>query len=224
MAPERERSAVGHAVTMMEPLRVWPAELPGGGAVFVVDGTPADCVKVGIKALVPRRPDVVVSGINLGGNAGVNVIYSGTVSAATEATILGVPAAAVSLDTFVEPDFGPAAAFAVRLTAKILREGLPPGVLLNVNVPAVAAAELSGVRMTRQSGAVLEDHYEERFDPRGGRYFWLAAERMTTPDPRDDDDIAALKDGYISVTPIKYDLTDEPARETLTRWAVELTP
>lgn len=222
VAPDRERSAVGHAVTMTEPLRAWRESWPDGREVFVVDGTPADCVKVGVRALLERRPDAVVSGINLGGNAGVNVIYSGTVSAATEATILGIPAAAVSLDTFQDPDFEPAARVAAWVVGKLLQGGLPPGVMLNVNVPALPAERIAGVKVTRQSGAVLEDRYEERHDPRGRRYFWLAAERLSVPDPRDDDDITALKEGYISVTPIHYDLTDEAARAKLARWAAEL--
>jgi len=213
---------VGHAVTMTEPLRAWRELWPDGREVFVVDGTPADCVKVGVKALLERRPDAVFSGINLGGNAGVNVIYSGTVSAATEATILGIPAAAISLDTFTDPDFGPAARVAAQVAAKILRDGLPPRVMLNVNVPALPAEKIAGVRVTRQSGAVLEDRYEERHDPRGRRYFWLAAERLSAPDPRDDDDITALEEGYVSVTPIHYDLTDEAARAELARWAEDL--
>jgi 5'-nucleotidase len=219
VAPDRERSAVGHAVTMTEPLRAWRERWPDGREVYVVGGTPADCVKIGLQALLPKRPDAVLSGINLGGNAGVNVIYSGTVSAATEATILGVPAAAVSLDTFTDPDFGPAARVAAWVAARILEEGLPPGVLLNVNVPAVPAAEIAGVRVTRQSGAVLEDRYEERRDPRGHRYFWLAAERMIGPDPHDDDDMTALRERYVSITPLHYDLTDEAARGELARWA-----
>ena len=222
VAPDRERSAVGHAVTMTEPLRAWRDRWADGREVFVVDGTPADCVKIGVKALLDGRPDAVVSGINLGGNAGVNVIYSGTVSAATEATILGIPAAAVSLDTFTDPDFGPAARVAASVASKLLAEGLPPGVLLNVNVPAVPNEKLAGVRITRQSSAVMEDRYEERLDPRGRRYFWLAAERMVGLEPRPDDDITALKEGYVSITPIHYDLTNDAARRLIAGWAEEL--
>jgi 5'-nucleotidase len=222
VAPERGRSAVGHAVTMTEPLREWRDRWADGREVFVVDGTPADCVKIGVKALLNGRPDVVVSGINLGGNAGVNVIYSGTVSAATEATILGIPAAAVSLDTFADPDFGPAARVAASVTAKVLAQGLPPGVLLNVNVPAVPADKLAGYRITRQSGAVMEDRYEERLDPRGRRYFWLAAERLAAYEAKEDDDITALREGFVSITPIHYDLTDDAARRLIAAWAEEL--
>jgi len=222
VAPARERSAVGHAVTMADPLRVEEAELPDGRRAFVVDGTPADCVKIGVKGLCARRPGVVASGINLGGNAGVNVLYSGTVSAATEAAILGIGAFAISLNTFADADFGPAAAFASRLARKVLAAGLPPGVFLNVNVPAVPAREIAGVRITRQSAAVLDDYYEERVDPRGRRYFWLAAERMLAREARADDDIAALDAGFISVSPFHYDLTDDVAREALASWPAEL--
>jgi len=221
VAPDRERSAVGHAVTMTEPLRAWKEKWPDGREVFAVDGTPADCIKIAVKALLDAPPDAVVSGINLGGNAGVNVIYSGTVSAATEATILGIPAAAVSLDTFVDPNFELAGRVAAWVTGRILEEGLPPGVLLNVNVPATGGEEPAGVRITRQSGAVLEDRYDERHDPRGRRYFWLAAERMGVPDPRDDDDMTALREGYVSITPIHYDLTDEEARRRIAGWVDE---
>jgi 5'-nucleotidase len=222
VAPDRGRSAVGHAVTMTEPLRAWRDRWPTGREIFVVDGTPADCVKIGVKALLDRRPDVVVSGINLGGNAGVNVIYSGTVSAATEATILGFPAAAVSLDTFADADFGPAARVAAAVTAKLLAEGLPAGVLLNVNVPAIPREKLAGFRITRQSGAVMEERYEQRLDPRGRRYFWLAAERMVALAPGPDDDITALQEGYVSITPIHYDLTDDAARRLIAGWAEDL--
>jgi 5'-nucleotidase len=223
VAPDRGRSAVGHAVTMTEPLRAWRDGDADGREVYVVDGTPADCVKIGVKALLDGRPDAVVSGINLGGNAGVNVIYSGTVSAATEATILGIPGIAVSLDTFTDPDFGPAARVAAAVTAKVLAEGLPPGVLLNVNVPAVPLEEIAGFRITRQSGAVMEDRYEERLDPRGRRYFWLAAERMVGPAPKEDEDISALNENYVSITPIHYDLTNDAARRLIAAWAEELT-
>ena len=225
VAPERERSAVGHAITMVDPLRVWRERLPDGREVFVVDGTPADCVKIGVRSLVTPAPALVMSGINRGGNAGTNVIYSGTVSAATEATILGVPAAALSVDTYAaDADFGPAAAFAARLARRILAEPLPPGVLLNVNVPALPAGDIAGVRVTRQSGAVLDDRYEERRDPRGRSYFWLAAERMAVAAPHADDDITALAEGYISITPLHYDLTAHEALRAVSAWARELAP
>jgi len=224
IAPERERSAVGHAVTMSEPLRAWEEKLSCGRAVTVVDGTPADCVKLGVRSLLPRVPDVVVSGINLGGNAGLHVIYSGTVSAATEAIILGVPGIAVSLDTFVNPEFTAAAEFAAWLTGEVLERGLPPGVLLNVNVPAVARSEIRGVKVTRQSDVVLEDRYEERRDPRGRRYFWLAAERVRPPSQMDkSNDVAALGERYISVTPVHYDLTAHFARPELADWLEKWT-
>ncbi len=224
VAPEHERSAVGHAITMTDPLRVWREDLPelDGADAYAVDGTPADTVKVAIKAFDECCPDVVVSGINLGGNYGTNVIYSGTVSAATEGTILGIPSIAISLDTFSDPVWGAAAGFAEVIVKKILAEGLPPGVLLNVNVPNLPADEIKGVRVARQSRAVLDDYYEERTDPRGNRYLWLGVERMLNEDERPDDDLKLIKDGYVTITPIHYDLTYEPFMPTADGWREEL--
>lgn len=224
VAPEREHSAVGHAITMSDPLRVWREPVPGldGARAYVADGTPADTVKVAVKALGERRPDVVASGINLGGNYGTNVIYSGTVSAATEGTILGIPSIAFSLDTYDDPVWESAAHFAAVLVKRVLEEGLPPGVLLNVNVPNLPAAEVRGVRVTRQSRAVLDDHYEERRDPRGNRYFWLGIEKMRHVNARPDDDLTLIKRGYITVTPVHYDLTYEPFLAVAEGWRTEL--
>jgi len=220
VAPERERSAVGHAITMTDPLRVWREYVPelDGVDAYAVDGTPADTVKIAVKAFDECRPDVVVSGINLGGNYGTNVIYSGTVSAATEGTILGIPSIAISLDTFSDPIWDPAACFAEVLLKRVLSDGLPPGVLLNVNVPNLPNEKIKGVRAARQSRAVLDDYYEERTDPRGNRYLWLGIERMLNLDERPDDDLKLIKDGYITITPIHYDLTYEPFISTAERW------
>lgn len=224
VAPEHEHSAVGHAITMTDPLRVWREEIPelGGVEAYAVDGTPADTVKVAVKAFNNRRPDVVVSGINLGGNYGTNVIYSGTVSAATEGTILGIPSVAISLDTYSDPDWGAASEFAVVLVEMVLDKGLPPGVLLNANVPNLPAKEIKGVRVARQSRAVLDDYYEERTDPRGNRYLWLGAERMLDSNERPDDDLKLIKDGYITVTPVHYDLTYEPFMSVADGWRAEM--
>jgi 5'-nucleotidase len=224
IAPEHERSAVGHAITMTDPLRVWREDVPelDGVEAYAVDGTPADTVKVAVKAFNECCPDIVVSGINLGGNYGTNVIYSGTVSAATEGTILGIPSVAISLDTFSNPYWDAAAEFAVVLVQKVLKEGLPSGVLLNVNVPNSKPGELKGVRVARQSRAVLDDYYEERTDPRGNRYLWLGVERMINIEERPDDDLKLIKDGYITITPIHYDLTNEPFMSVADGWREEL--
>ncbi|MEJ2746082.1 MAG: 5'/3'-nucleotidase SurE, partial [bacterium] len=135
IAPASERSAVGHAITTVDPLRVTEVRKDGEVYGLAVSGTPADCVKIAINSLLPDRPDLVISGINQGPNTGMNVIYSGTISAATEATMLGVPAFAISLDSFTSREFGYAAEFAARLASAIVEKGLPPGTLLNVNVP-----------------------------------------------------------------------------------------
>jgi 5'-nucleotidase len=217
VAPDAERSAVGHAITTLLPLRV--KEFRQGHELigYAADGTPADCVKLAIGALLERRPDLVVSGINLGPNVATNVIYSGTVSAATEARILGVPSMAISLGTFVDPLWSYAAALGRRIAAEVLERGLPSKVLLNVNVPNLPRAAIRGIRITRQGDSATEDGFQAREDPRRRPYYWLAGSyRMLDDDP--DTDAWALENGYVSVTPITFDLTAHAAREQLTNW------
>jgi len=161
VAPMREQSAVGHAITVRDPVRArpWPFEVNVGAVTaFAVSGTPADCVKLAIDKLVPRRPDLVVSGINQGPNAAVNVIYSGTVSAATEAAILGIDAIAVSLCQWEGGDFGPVARYTRRIAEQVIREGLPTGILLNINVPAIAMTPLKGLPSRDRPGRAGKNH------------------------------------------------------------------
>src|SRR5262249_45904445 len=141
---------------------------------YATNGTPADCVKLGVSSIFERRPDVVVSGINLGPNTATNVIYSGTVSAATEARILGIPSVAVSLGAFVDPRWSYAATVGRRVASHVLEHGLPPKVLLNVNVPNLPRSDIRGIKVTRQGDSVFEEAYELRTDPRGQPYYWLA--------------------------------------------------
>ena len=218
VAPETEQSAVGHAITLMDPLRVKPVNRNGAFFGYAVNGTPADCVKLAIKELMEAPPDLVVSGINLGANVGINVIYSGTVSAATEGTILGIPAIAVSINSIRTPDFEPAALFAGSLVRAVAREGLPPRTLLNVNVPALPAAEIKGVRVTRQGVTRFVERFERRVDPRDSVYYWQCG---STPlfEEDGDTDGSALAEGYISVTPIHYDLTNYAFLDNLRGWA-----
>jgi len=157
VAPSVERSAVGHAITLSDPLRVTPIQFDNAYDGYAVSGTPADCVKIACWALLNGKPDLVASGINLGINTGINTIYSGTVSAATEGAILGIPSFAISLTTYQDPDFSFAATFASRLAPMLLEKGLPPGVCLNVNVPAVPESEIMGVSVTRQGRALFEE-------------------------------------------------------------------
>ena len=209
VAPFQEQSAVGHAITIRDPIRahVWPFEAPSGPVwARAVTGTPADCVKIGCQKLLPRRPDLVISGINHGPNTAVNILYSGTVSAATEGTILGVPSIAVSHGDWAPDDFEGAGRTARRVAERVLADGLPPGVLLNVNVPGGAADELRGIRVTRQARARWEEEFEERRDPMDRPYYWLGG-RFIDMDEGPDTDLAALRHGYVSVTPIQFDLT-----------------
>lgn len=209
VAPFAEQSAVGHAITVRDPMRVhpWPFDGPSGPVwARAVTGTPADCIKIAAQKLLPRPPDLVVSGINHGPNTAVNVLYSGTVSAATEATILGVPSIAVSHDAWQPADFETAGHVARQLAERVLAEGLPPGVLLNVNVPDRPLGELAGIRVTRQARARWEEEFEERFDPTDRPYYWLGG-RFIDLDEGPDTDLAAIRDGFVSVTPLQLDLT-----------------
>ena len=159
VAPDAERSAVGHAITLLLPLRAKEVVRRNVRFGYAVNGMPADCVKIAVKAILPRAPDLVVSGINLGSNTGTNVIYSGTVSAATEARILGIPSIAVSLATFTHPDFAYAARFTRKLALAVIAKGLPDKTLLNVNVPNIPEDKIKGVANTRQGDSRVEERF-----------------------------------------------------------------
>ena len=218
VAPETEQSAVGHAITLTDPLRVKSINRNGASFGYAVKGTPADCVKLAVNELMESPPDLVVSGINLGANVGINVIYSGTVSAATEGTILGVPAIAVSINTFRDPDFLPAARFARLLVRQVKEHGLPPHTSLNVNVPAIPESEIRGVRVTRQGITRFVEKFDRRMDPRNNVYYWQCG--STPPLEEDGDtDACALAADYISLTPIHHDLTNYDFLESLSTWS-----
>jgi 5'-nucleotidase len=206
VAPEIEQSAVGHAITIFRPLIVRRALKNGNFLGHAVAGTPADCVKIGICELAGGRIDLVVSGINRGANVGTNVLYSGTVSAATEAAIQGVPSMAISLDTHAEADFTVAARFARKMAAFILDHPLPH-VALNVNVPAIPEEEIRGVVVAKQGRARLMESFDKRIDPRENTYYWLAGETELPAREDEESDGSALKRGMITITPICYDLT-----------------
>ena len=220
VAPDTQRSAVGHAITIADPLRVTPAKHNGKFFGYSASGTPADCVKLGIKSIMKKSPDLVVSGINLGGNLGYNILYSGTVSGATEGALLGIPSIAISLDTFTKPDFSAAAAFAVKLSVLMKKRSLPPGTLLNVNLPNIAASKIKGVRVTNQSRTSFNDWFDKRTDPHGNTYYWMTGD-FKTKDADRDSDVNALKAGYISVTPIQFDLTDYKFISELQNWDIK---
>jgi len=212
MAPLGEQSAVGHALTVSLPLRVTEFNKNGEFFGFAVSGTPADCVKLALRTFLDERslpkPDIVVSGINHGRNTAVNIIYSGTVSAATEATVLDVPAIAVSLTSYhPDADFGPAAEFMRMFTPHVAKTGLPRGTLLNVNVPALPLDKMRGVSYTKQGASYWEDEFEKRMDPQERPYYWLKGQYVLEDKDQDIDDIA-IREDKISITPIHYDLTN----------------
>ena len=218
VAPETEQSAVGHAITLTDPLRVKRVKRNGAFFGYAVNGTPADCVKLAVNELMDVSPDIVVSGINLGANVGINVIYSGTVSAATEGAILGVPGIAVSINSFKDPDFQPAARFACWLAAQVAKRGLPPHTSLNVNVPALPGDQIQGVLVTRQGVTRFVEKFDRRVDPRDNSYYWQCG--STPPFEEDGDtDGSALARDCISITPIHHDLTNHEFLEALRSWS-----
>ena len=182
-----------------------------------MNGTPADCVKLAVGAILDQPPDLVVSGINLGPNTATNIIYSGTVSAATEARILGIPSVAVSIGAFSNPRWETAAEYAVRAARQVLERGLPDTVLLNLNVPNLPLAEIKGVKVTHQGRSAYEEKFDIRSDPRSVPYYWAAGQyRLSDEDP--DTDARALDDGYVSVTPVTFDLTAYKFLASLSSW------
>jgi len=214
VAPEVEQSAVGHAITVFRPLMVRKARKNGSVFGYAVAGTPADCVKLGICELAGGPVDLVVSGINRGGNVGINVIYSGTVSAATEAVVLGVPALAISVDTHQEVDYTAAARFARKIAAFILKNPLP-NVVINVNVPAIPEDQIKGVVVARQGRARIIERFDKRADPRDNVYYWLTGEAELPSQEQEDTDAYFLKKGMITITPLHCDMTSYDLLEDL---------
>jgi len=222
VAPETQQSAVGHAITMHRPLRVREVQKEGTFYGYAVDGTPADCVKLAIRHLLSRKPDIVISGINHGSNTAISVIYSGTVSAATEGMILGIPSFAVSLTSYESNvDFSFAAKFSRKLALKVAENGLPSGTLLNVNIPPLPEQEIQGVVITRQGKSVWNDEFEARRDPGNRQYFWLKGELMEL-DEEEDIDQRAILNNKISITPIQFDLTNYAMIEEMRKWGIAL--
>ncbi|MDD3094825.1 MAG: 5'/3'-nucleotidase SurE [Candidatus Neomarinimicrobiota bacterium] len=207
IAPDGERSAVSHGITLDKPISVRKYLRDGLFEGIAVSGSPADCVKLALNELLDRRPDLVLSGINLGCNSGLNVIYSGTVGGAAEAVFNGIPGIAISLTTYQDPNWEPAQAFARKLVQRIAERGIPAGVLLNVNVPNVReSAEIAGIRITEQGMAQWQEAFYKRTDPKGRTYYWMSGSKKETPGNETIDD-TAIKNNYISVTPLQFNLT-----------------
>ena len=203
VAPDRAQSSMSHALTLHRPLRVY--EL--GARRLAVDGTPVDCVKLALTGLLPERPDLVISGINKGPNLGDDIIYSGTVSAAIEGALLGIPAIAVSLVTFKDFDFRAAAEFTATFVRRIAERDIPPKTLLNINVPPVPKEDLKGWQVTRMGKRHYSENIVERVDPRGGKYYWIGGDDLGFAN-EDGTDCKTVQEGYVSVTPLQVDLTD----------------
>jgi 5'-nucleotidase len=214
VAPDRERSAAGHSLTLSHPLRVEKL----GTRVWSVDGTPTDCVNLGVNGILRgKRIDLLVSGINKGANLGDDITYSGTVSAAIEGTLLGIPSVAVSLVTRSRFRFDVAAGYALEVAKKVLRKRLPGDTLLNVNVPNAPREEIREVRFTRQGKRVYGDLIVEKRDPRGRKYYWIGGDRIRSEDIPGSD-LEAIEEGCVSITPIHLDLTNYAALRALRKW------
>ena len=217
VAPETAQSATGHGITINAPLLTSRVTVENGFTGTAVDGRPADCVKLAFAQLLPRQPDLVVSGINAGANVGINVIYSGTVAAAIEAAFLGAAAIATSLflRNHVPVDFARAAKISRQMIEMILSRGLPAGQVASVNVPALRPEETpAGIRIVRQCTRPWVDTYERRQDPRGRDYFWNSS-IYSLGETEADTDVAALRDKFVTITPLQFDLTEHAM---LKRW------
>ena len=211
VAPDREQSAVSHALTLHRPLRI--EEL--GPRRFAVDGTPTDCVNLAVKGFLPVRPQLVVSGINKGANLGDDITYSGTVSAAIEGSLLGIPSIAVSLVTRKKPfHFAVAAEFAAMVATEVIAQGMPKDTLLNVNVPDLPRHEIKGYRLTRQGKRRYAETIETRVDPRGRKYYWIGGDDLGF-DPDEGTDCVAVHEGFVSVSPLHVDLTNYRALQEM---------
>jgi 5'-nucleotidase len=209
VAPDRQRSATGHSVTLHKPLRVEAVDLPGGiKAAWSTTGTPSDCVKLAVKQLLPEPPDLIISGINSGPNLGSDVLYSGTVAAAMEGAFSGFPSIAVSAQKNAQVAFNLAAEFIVDFLRVLPKAPLPKRGLFNVNVPACEASQLKGVRVTELGKRQYKDIFERRHDPNGRDYYWLSGCAIEEGES-ELSDVWALANGYITISPVSFNMTDQ---------------
>jgi 5'-nucleotidase len=221
VAPDRERSAVGHGITLHEPLRATRIRVNGEGRGYAVNGTPADCVKLSVLEILKTRPDMVISGINPGANVGINAHYSGTVAAAREAALLGLASLAVSINCHEPAFLEDAAAFIEGLARKVREKGLPRGVFLNVNIPNIPLNAVHGIFISSQGIYVSREGFEKRVDPRNRTYYWQELE--SPADFRGSDmDGSVLSHESISITPMRCDMTDYEAMADLKSWNISL--
>lgn len=219
VAPDSPQSGMGHAITIGEPLRLDKVDIFGDIQAWQCSGTPVDCVKLARDIILHKKPDLCVSGINHGSNCSINVIYSGTMSAAMEAAIEGVPSVGFSLLNYsYDADFSVAQEVAHTIAKKMIEDRMPKHTLFNVNIPDVTQADFKGLKVCRQAYAKWEEEFEQRKDPRGKDYFWMTG-KFVNLDERADTDVNALNEGYASVVPVKFDLTDTKMKDELEdRW------
>ncbi|SDT84399.1 5'/3'-nucleotidase SurE [Desulfobacula phenolica] len=206
IAPDREKSAVSHGITLNDPIRMSPVRLNDGDDGYAVTGTPADCVKLGLFDLFTTPPDLIISGINPGCNTGVDINYSGTVSAAREGALNGILSIAVSIKTGKTPDFQGMSRFIANIVDKVYDNGLPSGTFLNINAPDIPLDEVKGVKITRQASNNLSKQFDKRVDPKNRSYYWYGRIDQVADEP--DSDITAVLQGYISITPVQCDITN----------------
>ncbi|MDZ4839084.1 MAG: 5'/3'-nucleotidase SurE [Bacteroidota bacterium] len=222
VAPDSPQSGMGHAVTISRPLRLDPVKVFEGIESYSCSGTPADCVKLAVSKVLHKKPDIVVSGINHGSNSSINVLYSGTMSAAVEAAIEGIPAIGFSFCNYSHgADMSSAGAVAAVVTKQLMENPLPSNKLLNVNIPDLPTDQLKGIKICRQAKAKWEEEFSERIDPHGRKYFWLTG-KFANYDSGDDTDEAALKAGFVSIVPVQYDLTAHDVVESIKNWEQNL--
>lgn len=219
VAPDSAQSGMGHAITTNATLYLEKIKVDSGNQKeYSCSGTPVDCVKLAVKQILGRRPDICVSGINHGSNSSINVIYSGTMSAALEAGIEGIPAIGFSLCNYNwGADFSACKAHVKKITENVLTHGLPEGVVLNVNIPDLPKKDIKGIRVCRQAKANWEEEFDKRQNPHGRDYYWLAG-KFVNLDQGDDTDEWALENGYVSVVPVQYDLTAHHCIQNLNSW------
>lgn len=222
LAPDHNWSASGHSRTLRDPLRVWEAKLRDGSGCYISDGTPSDCVAMAVMGLLKRKPDMIVSGINRGANLGDDITYSGTVAAAMEGAIHGIPSIAVSCEGKGKWHFETGAAFAAKLVQQVAAHGLPAHTLLNLNTPNLPPEQITGVEITRMGRRFYKDELIERIDPFGQKYYWTAGEAHEL-EPDDGTDVGAVANGKISVSPLHLDLTNHALLAEVAGWGLELT-
>ncbi len=218
MAPDKPQSGMGHAITINEPLRITKVDIDNEIVEYKCNGTPVDCVKLAMHKVLPHRPDLIVSGINHGSNSTISVIYSGTMAAAIEAAIEGIPAIGFSLlDYSMDADFSACHDYIKTITENLILHGLPEGVCLNVNIPAISRDKIKGIKVCRQAKAIWVEKFDERLDPHNRNYYWLTGYLKKNENSEDTDEWA-LEQGYVTIVPTQIDLTAYKTIPLLNNW------